>query len=310
MLTRRLTILEGPDGGGKSSLAARFRELSPFAHHVHCGPFPHVTKGLARLYVEAMLPALLGLADVVMDRAWFSEPIYGSAFRGGEDRLGAAQRRMLTRLALRCDVRLVLCLPGVESCLETFRGRKGEELLEREEQLKQVYEAYDQLAREPPGLPTFVHNYHLADEAPMLVSAAGEVKPHKTHWRSAGNRAAPVVLVGEALGEVKEYDSLFRAPFVSFDRGGCSAWLTDLLGEAGYQELSFLWANADDPALGEIISAEPRQRVVALGRSAHEALDWLIPGGLVRYVDHPQHAKRFHHHEPYELLDVLQEVLP
>ena len=59
MTPRKLVILEGPDGGGKSRLAATLTEALG-ARLVHCGPFPRVTTHLAHLYVEAMLPALLG----------------------------------------------------------------------------------------------------------------------------------------------------------------------------------------------------------------------------------------------------------
>ena len=78
----KLTIFEGPDGGGKTTAAEKYAKETG-AQYVHFGPLPHVKDSLARVYVEAMMPAILGLQDVVFDRSWLSEIPYGTAFRGG-----------------------------------------------------------------------------------------------------------------------------------------------------------------------------------------------------------------------------------
>ena len=63
---RRLTIFEGPDGSGKSTAAQAYAEATK-AKYVHFPALPQVDKSLGRIYVEAMLPALLGYQDVVFD---------------------------------------------------------------------------------------------------------------------------------------------------------------------------------------------------------------------------------------------------
>jgi polyphosphate kinase 2 (PPK2 family) len=105
-----LTIFEGPDGSGKTTAAREYAEQTG-ARYVHFPALPRVKHGLGRMYVEAMLPALLGYHDVVFDRCWLSETPYGEAFREGQDRLTQADRRMLERLALRCGAVVVKCLP-------------------------------------------------------------------------------------------------------------------------------------------------------------------------------------------------------
>jgi len=107
---KRLTIFEGCDGSGKSTAAAKFAEEHG-AKLVHFPALPRVTNNLARMYVEAMLPALLGYQDVVFDRCWLSEEPYGTAFREGQDRLGVVSVRMLERLAFRCGLLWFVVIP-------------------------------------------------------------------------------------------------------------------------------------------------------------------------------------------------------
>lgn len=325
---KRLVILEGPDGAGKSTLAARLvKDLD--ARYVHLGPLPGVSQGLARFYLEAMLPALLGYQNVVMDRSWISEPIYGDVHRGGEDRVGPIYARMLERVALRCDPLLVLCLPDLPTCTANYRARKGQELLRHEEDLASVWRAYRQLLHAQRStwalaLPTTVYDYAQEDSGGGLYRAVrgvaqlggnkhrgehGGMMPgrleHPLDVATAGNLAAPVVLVGEGFANQKNHDPLQQHPFVSFSGLGCSAWLTKGLLDVGMGEANLLWANADLGAetLRRVIAPFKRERIYALGAKAFEALDGL--DGVVP-VTHPQHAKRFAYSKPYQLFEELR----
>ena len=82
--SKKLTIFEGCDGSGKTTAAREFAEQTG-AKYVHFHNLPRIKKGLGRMYVEAMLPALLGYQEVVFDRSWLSETPYGEAFREGRD---------------------------------------------------------------------------------------------------------------------------------------------------------------------------------------------------------------------------------
>lgn len=140
---KRVTIFEGPDGSGKSTAAKRYAE-STGARLVHCGPYPGIDKGLKHVYLQAMMPALLEYDDIVLDRCWISEPIYGAVFRNGEDRLGFRGRQLLDGIAAMCDGRVVLCLPPEEVCVAnwTQRHAAGGEYLNVEAQIRAVWELY------------------------------------------------------------------------------------------------------------------------------------------------------------------------
>jgi hypothetical protein len=279
---------------------------------VHLGPFPHVTHGLARLYVEAMLPALQGFCDVVLDRSWLSEPIYAAAFRQGRTRLTAVALRMLERVAARGRTTVVRCLPPLATCLESFKARRAQEYLQREEQLTAVWHAY----RAGLGTSLPIVSYDYTREIPpperyTTPTAEMETLPHPLSVASAGYFDAPALLVGEAVGEVKEHDPLYQLPFVGFTEGGCAAWLTRQLHDACYPERELLWVNADQD-LNQLAAAGVRPQVIAvLGEEAGRAVDRCRAWAGVRRatVAHPQHHKRFKFNEPYPLLAALAEVL-
>jgi hypothetical protein len=300
--SKRLTIFEGPDGGGKTTAASALA-ISTDAKYVHFSAMTGVNKSLARIYVEAMMPALLGYQDVVFDRSWLSDRPYGIAFRDGKDRLGDVNRRMLERLAMRCGGLLVQCLPPVETVLTCFRGRKGAEMLDNEDQLRRVYDLY---LEEPTDLQCLKYDY----TAPgTWADGVGQLEEelmlcHPLDLQSAGNWNAKVVLVGEDFGERKDADPWYQWPFASFSSQGCSQWLTRQLIDGGIPESDLLWVNSDMP-----LDMVPmyRQTFVALGKRASLRLNDLdIPH---KGVVHPQAWKRFHSQDPYPLIPILQEIL-
>lgn len=292
----KLTIFEGPDGSGKTTAAKQFAELTD-AHYVHCGPYPHVSAGLARLYVEAMMPAVLGHRDVVMDRSWLSEQPYGNAFRHGEDRLTDVGRRMLERLALRCGAVVVICRPSLATVKRNFQARARREMLDNDQQLEQVYQAYE---NPYTALSTLMFDYE--KEKPLALMQrldAWRSVPHPLNVASAGDLEAQVVLVGEAFTEVCEHDPLYQWPFASFGRSGCSWWLTEQLCTANVPEHELLWVNADQ----DLSWLADRERVIALGKEAAAALRRV---GIKHVaVSHPQYWKRFEYFTRYPLLDLI-----
>lgn len=305
--SKRLVIFEGPDGVGKTTLAKAWAKAHG-ALYVHLGPFKGM-KNIARLYVEAMLPAVLGVADVAMDRCWISEPIYGAAFRNGEDRVGIAATRMLERLAYRCETTVVRCLAPLDRIIDGFRARKGEEYLETEEQLEAVFDSYATAFH--TALPTTTvaplsnpvsTMFGVLDDG---IASARSVS-HLTYARTAGNLLGSALIVGEAAGALKDGDPLYQWPFGSFHEDGCSAWLARRLEAAGIGEERLCWVNADQ--LTPNVARVTFPAIVALGGVARDRLisfgrdpDYTVP--------HPQRWKRFHHNEEYPLINVLKGVL-
>ena len=297
----KLTIFEGPDGGGKSTAAQVYAKATG-ARYVHFASLPRVNRSLGRVYVEAMLPALLGYQDVVFDRCWLSELPYGVAFREGRDRLTPASRRMLERLAMRCGAVVVRCQPAWDTVRANFMGRKQIEMLDNDGQLKTVYDLY---AEQVTDLPEFVYDYTQDDifSAPRLVNRVEAVrfKLHPLATSSAGNWDAKIVLVGEAFAERKDTDAFYQWPFGSFSNEGCSQWLTDKIDLVDVGEDDLLWVNADQD-VSFLYDLQP-EKIIALGNLAYERLYKLKIQATA--VPHPQSWKRFNNGQRYPLLDLI-----
>ena len=295
--SKSLTIFEGCDGSGKTRAARKFA-ADTGALYVHFGPLPLVNRGLARMYVEAMLPALLGYQDVVFDRSWLSESPYGHAFRKGNLRLSQTDIRMLERVALRCGATVVFCDPGWDAVIHSYRSRKGDEYLETEDQLKHVYEQY---CAAKTSLPSCWYDYTSQGDLYPEFQDAQRLGCHETRSRSAGSLKGKFAIVGSDFGHLKDHDPFLQHPFVSFSGSGCSRWLTEQLE---VPEHDIYWINADQFIDADFLNAK---KVVALGVEAHRVLrDFDVESVL---LTHPAAWKRFNHKEPYPINEVLLEML-
>lgn len=299
-----ITIFEGPDGGGKTTAAQDFAKLTG-ARYVHFGPLKHVTSGLPRLYVEAMLPALLGYQHVVMDRSWLSEPIYGRAFRGDKDRMHPSDYRMLERLAMRCAATVIRCLPPFSKVLDTWLSRRQDEMLDKSSQLEAVYNGYRNMTTSLP-----IYDYDYTKGLPFN-GIPGWLVSHPVDMASAGNWDASVVLVGESFADHKNLDPLYQWPFGSFSDEGCSRWLTSHLDDYEISEHELFWLNADQINKNTARMFVGRT-VVALGAKALEKMHKVCgpeDGIDLRAIEHPQAWKRFRASEGYGLGPLLRELL-
>lgn len=138
---KRLIILEGPDGAGKTTLGLKIGRTIG-AEITNHGPYRN-EKQIWRHYFESMLPALAGERDVILDRCWIAEPIYGAVYRNGLNRVEPWQEKLLETIAINCNAIVVYCLPPVHRCVEAFRSRREDEMLNDEHQLREIYTLYD-----------------------------------------------------------------------------------------------------------------------------------------------------------------------
>jgi thymidylate kinase len=298
-----LTILEGPDGAGKTTLAEYLMHQHTEGAIDHHGPYDGETN-TARFYASSVARGWYG--SMIMDRAWHAEPIYGGVYRKGSDRIGSTYRRMLDRLAWSAQAVFVLCLPPKETCLRNWEARRGEEYLSEPTHLNAVYDGYAEMSTE---LPTVRFDYTRTEFD--LVAKTIELRrpmrnrgPGVGHW----NPGKSILMVGD---KPARETSGYGLPFVAFRRDGCSAWLADRLEEWEIPESRLYWVNArsavDVPLPNDFVRELSPKAVVALGRQAER---WVRRCGVTDYhvVDHPQYWKRFHHHRVYPLANVLKEI--
>ena len=317
--SKPVIILEGPDGAGKTTLAHKLADRLG-ARYVHLGPMTNV-KDLGRIYVEAMLPAIQGYQTVIMDRAWFSEEPYGTVFREGKLRNDSVIDAMLERLVLSCTGVVIYCDTDPKRLVESFTSRKGQEYLDRADQMLAVARAYrDRMGR--TELSMFRYDYASDDVDSITQSLKFQLdlqSPHYADWESTGNLNGSVLLVGEGYTDHQNTDNLLQRPFVSFARNGSSYWLTRQLQVGEIPERELCWINQDrDPAIVyDLLSAMfgNLKLVACLGAEASKTMDKNFASELrergIRMVNlpHPQHHRRFKHHEPYPLIDIIKESI-
>lgn len=318
--SKTVTIFEGPDGGGKSTMAKEFATHTN-ARYVHHSNYPSVRESLPRMFLESMLPALLGYEDVVLDRSWESEPIYGDVFRNGKSRVTRSQMRALDRIALRCGGVIVRCLPPWEVARDTFNGRKSEELLDNDGQLRKVYDAYaGDYFDNSTNLNGVDYDFTNALPGRSLSESAWSLRqlvehqrektpPHPIQVASAGNLRAKILIVGESFAAHQDRDALYQLPFCGMF-GGYSPWLNYQLAQAKIQEQSLLWVSADElERYPELFNYVPQvTKIVALGVRASTTLHRLGRSGFKTFP-HPQYTRRFANATPYALIEYLKETI-
>ena len=319
-MTYQLVILEGPDGGGKSTVA---QALS--AKHrmrvIHHGPY----KGEDGNSIGAHYVASMFAYDddkpggVILDRSWLSEPIYGTVFRGGEDRIGLGRQRAIERIALTLGAVVVLCLPPLAVCLNTWRERRGEEMLEHETQLTNVHTIYGGLG-ERTNMHVIKFDYTRDDVDMLWLKIKAAARPRPDGFPGGGSwdiTNKPVLLVGERANDNKplsDYDPdvpYVDVPFTGF--GDSSAWLARKLALGGVGERSLYWVNALDAGgqerdITRIVRTLKPKGVITMGDVALQVCR-RQGADVTANVPHPQFWKRFHHHEDYPLIGEIAKCL-
>lgn len=316
----KLIIVEGCDGAGKSSLIevmkAFYEKHGKFrrVRVVHHGSYKGETK-IAAKYFAPMARALMEKdTALIMDRSWLSEPIYDHALKRGGSRISTEEHRMLSRVALSLDGRLILCHPPLFSCLEN-----------RPEDASWLADVHLQYSRHLTGsrwlhlpMPLW-YDYTTDVFEPNMVKRL--VVDTVNKGPGAGRfQAGTILMVGDRPNTARHGEIKHRLPFISFGRkDGCSWWLAQQLDSVERSEKDLYWINAYDHT-GEVLTdpsfikeLDPRA-VILLGTQASKwwkntkAEQFLAREAPIYEEHHPQAWKRFHYHEPYHLLKTMGDL--
>jgi len=141
----RIVVLEGPDGSGKSRLAADIQKRLGYEVR-HEGP-PPAGEDPYRYYLRQVFDtALLTFTcpGVVLDRFALGDRVYGPVLRG-EDRLGAENWRKIREGLDWLGALRVLCMPPLHVCLTAWRARarNGQEMISHEDRFRATYDAWN-----------------------------------------------------------------------------------------------------------------------------------------------------------------------
>lgn len=158
MTAKPIYILEGPDGAGKSTLAAKLATALGGAIIAHHGPYLNLGgHALAQTYLDSMLPALMGEQAVILDRSWISEQVYGEVYRKGS-RLTVEMQNTIEAAAADAGVAVIVCLPPLPAVLQVWEARKGQEYLTHQKAVTDVWHRYAGRAYTTRFFPT-IYDY-------------------------------------------------------------------------------------------------------------------------------------------------------
>lgn len=275
-----MIIIEGPDGSGKTTLAKRLG-----GSYRHAGP-PR-TKDV---YLEYRTDLLDSPRDVVWDRFYHGQRIYGPVFRGGAG-LSPEQVFYLELMTATRGGVLIVCLTDLKDMIDCRRNDSyAQPMIE-------LVRGYMELVANT-RLPCFVYDRKRDNFNELITFLKANLKVAGEGPFVGCGIQPKVLLVGDTYSD-ELHGTHYRRPF---DTG---EFFLQCLMMTNLRAHDICICNSFYPHLGVAKSlawlrafcniTKPR-RIVALGSKAAGRLTTLgIPHQVVR---HPQHPRRFEHHRP------------
>jgi thymidylate kinase len=248
-----LTIIEGPDGAGKSTLIEAWKSWLEGPRNGLGGKVV-ITHHTAYLDREDITPLyMLDLRHAhenprnhyILDRSWISEFVYGPTMRG-KIRVDTAQRRALERMALTSGAILIYCMPPFDKCVEAYQKRKGLEYLPDTDKLAQVYAGYQDLIQHDryDAFPAITWDYAEGNNSMLtneFIRAMEGMRPMSAWGPGIGSLIkGNTLIVGDEV-----IDADYKYPFTSYI--GATKALSLLLDMAKISERYLYYIRARRP---------------------------------------------------------------
>lgn len=278
-------ILEGPDGAGKTTLAQDLVNHIPFLQIHHEG-VPE-RRDLLQYYAALLIEK----DDHVFDRLHVGELVYGPIVRGQEFLGGQLGLRLMKRLIVALDARVIYCLPEYEVAELNWRVKHSEkiEYVANVELYGRIYDRYAILSLMDDTTKHLVYNYKMFPPRTVREFVVSDSRVALPGVVGDPNKASTMF-----VGDIANHPTL-DLPFFSTENS--SRYLYDCLEDAGWSDDEHLMINAFKPDgyPRDLISAwvwAGYPKVVALGGRASARLKHhAIPHDK---LEHPAYWKRFH----------------
>jgi hypothetical protein len=286
-LANKVVILEGPDGCGKTTLAAHLVEQFGFEYR-HEGP-PPLDCDRLHYYGNLLLEAHKGTKPVVFDRFHLGEVVYGPIKRY-EDKLGYSGMWLMQRLIEATGTRLFVCLPPYEVANGSWYDKyaAGNDYLMSQTLFHDSYYRFKALS----GYFGFYDWTKKGDERNMkrVLEAYFDDPIETLPVGATGYKQARVLFVGEQANH-----PAMDIPFFSMTNS--SGYLNSVLWEAGFSETDMVFTNVKNikgasreikPLVDQLAGL---RKVVALGTIAGQHLK--NEGIDHELLFHPSYFRRF-----------------
>ncbi|HEY1645456.1 MAG TPA: hypothetical protein VGF75_03655 [Candidatus Saccharimonadales bacterium] len=306
----KVIILEGPDGGGKTTLARELEEEGWM--YKHEGP-PPPGRNQIDYYLRVLDDSLRQKENVVHDRLWLGERIYGRISRNN-DTVGELGQKLFLRLHSSKAIQQFICLPGLDTATTNYSRKIKEktDYLQSMDKFEKVYNDY---------LLWFHMNGRAGDLYDYNTCTIGDVLNYPFLDKplpkgTVGNPRASFLFIGD-----KPNHEYVDVPFHTIT--GSSGYFNEAIRLAGITEEQLAISNARDPHMNfhdpiRIINSLPNlKHVFLMGGVAQEW--WRISNYLpvqdklnlvdIHRTEHPSYLKRFHGNNPMLLANKIKECL-
>ena len=308
-----LLLLEGPDGGGKSTLAAtiaHFAEASGITTAIrHTGapdppgrcPFSEYE---ARLDNDDLAKAVHSISELlILDRHHTGEQVYGPMFRGRSRLTDNGMYHIELAIEALACVKL-LVLPPVDLILKRLKERKPADLSEFDKEfldVERLESTWSWYASYGPS-----NGYDLISDGTADLPGLINLLRFKTHTAAftrqysggtyIGCLAPQVLACGDIRGAGRFARKDLTRPFTPTTSGGSSNYLLTTLRESEFRRRVGV-VNVNDPAvrIRQLYVALSWPKVVALGENASATLR--AEGINHVKIPHPAWASRFRHND-------------
>lgn len=301
----KVIILEGPDGGGKTTLARQLESEGWIYKHEGVPP-----KGRDQLdhYLRVLSDSIEGPQNVVHDRLWLGERIYGRIARNN-DTIGELGQTLFMRIHNSKQIRQFICLPGIDAASKTYERKIKEhsDYLRSAERFELVYNEYLKWFH-MNGSAGDIYNYNIHTVADVMYGFKQQALPRGT----VGTHLAELLFIGD-----KPNHEYVDVPFHAAT--GSSGYFNEAIRLVGVDENKLAISNARDPHMN---FHDPIQMISSLSNLRHVFLmggvaqDWwhhliLTKNNLfkIHNTEHPSYLKRFHGNNPMLLAEKIKECL-
>ena len=285
----KVVILEGPDGGGKTTLARRLVEEHGFIYK-HEGP-PPPGVDLMEYYKTSLYAAIKDYRNTVFDRHYLGETIYGPIARG-VDRVGREGLKLFERLHDSRDVRQWIVLPDEGTSLFNYskKIKEKDDYLKSMSRHRMVWQQYS-LHLDSGGLCETDWAHYDYERPDMYDDFIGRINDQR-HILPDGMIGSPTARY-LFIGDIANHKTI-DLPF--FALNGSSGYFNEALRLANLEEKDIAVANAFSPdgkkryPMDFVSYLLELEKVILLGNRAHE---WFGNCFKKANIPHPSYMKRF-----------------